>query len=139
MSHPMKQQHPGTFYVLVTLSVVTFFATGWVVGRQSADLSPGKPATSASVPLRAVVEDDPGWDCHTQGNHVCGVPAWLSCNTIASTNQHYDYLWRTCYDNINIHHAVWRYVGTLDRHHHVWMIPGPTSVIVTRSGWAESS
>ena len=36
------------------------------------------PATAAPDTAVSFAEDDPGWNCHTMGNKICGVDPWDS-------------------------------------------------------------
>lgn len=30
------------------------------------------PSQPANPPVQTIEEDEPGWDCQTMGNHICG-------------------------------------------------------------------
>lgn len=36
------------------------------------------PATAAPADSVSFAEDDPGWNCHTMGNKICGIDPWDS-------------------------------------------------------------
>lgn len=114
----------------------------------SGGIEPAQPPSPA--PGSTLAEDDPGWNCHTMGNHVCGhaqrrpVPAWLSCNTITDSAG-YEFpakaarAWRICYRNLNQPGSRgWQWVGRYDGQRGIWAAVGATTVYL-RQGWFETS
>lgn len=55
--------------LLISWAIVAAVAFG--AGARFAEPAPASPrvAPATTIPLQ---EDDPGWDCHTMGNRVCG-------------------------------------------------------------------
>lgn len=56
----------------ITVSALLTAATVWTGLTIAVPATSAPPAPVASV--GAVSEDDPGWDCYTMGNGVCGDP-----------------------------------------------------------------
>lgn len=101
--------------------------------------SPASTSTPAPAPSTATcTEDMPCWNCHTMGNRVCGVPAWVNCNKIDGSEfpRQAAVAWESCYLNLNRYHSYWQYAGQhFEGHERVWKVVGPTTVYITRNGW----
>lgn len=68
----------AVYFIQITLVIVGLFLLWHLLPTQHdtyPDRVPEAPITAtlpeATTPA-AATEDDPGWDCRTRGNHVCG-------------------------------------------------------------------
>ena len=114
-----NQNRASLIAASVGLSIIAF------IGTASATPPPPTPPSIA-----AVQEDDPGWDCLTQGNYLCGDPdqtyakeAWAAWDKTQAWKQ-----LRTAATNTRV-----EYVGFAKRHPNVDLmteLAGPS-----RHGW----
>jgi len=66
---PVLRPPMRSWLVLFAFAVlITVLAASTGHGQQPT--APGRPSTTTTTTAR--VEDDPGWNCRTQGNRICG-------------------------------------------------------------------
>lgn len=56
-----------TVAIIVSVILWVLIVFGLLMALSSTDTPPLAPA-----PTMWIQEDDPSWDCHTMGNHICG-------------------------------------------------------------------
>ncbi|MFB8025929.1 MULTISPECIES: hypothetical protein [unclassified Streptomyces] len=63
--------------ILAGLLALVVLALAASVGAARPDDVPARPVTVSVPGGSRIEEDDPGWDCSTMGNRVCGMPPAL--------------------------------------------------------------
>lgn len=73
------RRRDGIFGLILILAMIVAVCVGWSTFVNATDGGDApQPAPTSTAQLQ---EDDPGWDCATMGNRVCGPTATTTTST----------------------------------------------------------